>query len=58
MKVELENKGAKDIIKNWSVGRKRHFGERFNFLGKLKQNGINKELTSKLIQQSFQTFLS
>jgi hypothetical protein len=33
MKVELDNKGAKDIINNWSVGgRTRHIGVRFNFL--------------------------
>jgi hypothetical protein len=41
MKVELDNKGAKEIINNWSVGgRTRHFGVRFNFLRELKENGI------------------
>jgi hypothetical protein len=39
--VELDNKGAKDIINNWSVGGKtRHVGVRFNFLRELKENGI------------------
>ena len=33
VKVEVDNKGAKDIINNWSVGgRTRHVGVRFNFL--------------------------
>jgi hypothetical protein len=33
MKVELDKKGAKDIINNWSVGRRtRQSGVRFNFL--------------------------
>jgi hypothetical protein len=41
MKVVLDNKGAKDIINNWSVGgRTRHVGVRFNFLRELKENGI------------------
>jgi hypothetical protein len=41
MKVELENKGAKDIINNWIFGgRTRHVGVRFNFLRELKENGI------------------
>jgi hypothetical protein len=41
MKVELDNKGTKDIINNWNVGgRTRHIGLRFNFLRELKQNGI------------------
>jgi hypothetical protein len=41
MKVELSNKGAKDIINNWSIGgRTRHVGVRFNFLRELKENGI------------------
>jgi hypothetical protein len=43
MKVELENKGAKDIITNWSDdGRTRHVGVRFNFLRELTENGIIK----------------
>jgi hypothetical protein len=41
MKVEMENKRAKDIINNWSVGgRTRHVGVRFNFLRESKENGI------------------
>jgi hypothetical protein len=41
MKVELDNKGSKDIINNWSVGeRTRHVGVWFNFLRELKMNGI------------------
>jgi hypothetical protein len=41
IKVELDNKGAKDIINNWSVGgRTRQVGVRFNFLRDLKENGI------------------
>jgi hypothetical protein len=41
MKVGLDNKGAKDIINNWSNGgRTRHVGVRFNFLKQLKENGI------------------
>jgi hypothetical protein len=41
MKVELDNKGAKYIVNNWSVGgRTRHVGVRFNFLRELKENGI------------------
>jgi hypothetical protein len=41
MEVELDNKGAKDIIKNWSVGGTiRHVGIRFNFPRELKENGI------------------
>jgi hypothetical protein len=40
VKVELDNKGTKDIIKSWSVGgRTRHVGVRFNFLRELKENG-------------------
>jgi hypothetical protein len=68
MKEELENKGAKDIINNWSVGgRTRHIGVRFNFLREMKENGtgllhmktapyFNKEPTCEFIQQTFQTF--
>jgi hypothetical protein len=41
MKVDLDNKGAKDIINNWSVGgRTRHMGVRFNFLRELKESGV------------------
>ena len=41
MKVDLDNKGAKDIINNWSVGgRTRHVGVRFNFLRELKESGV------------------
>jgi hypothetical protein len=41
MKVELDNKVAKDIINNRSVGgRTRQVGVRFNFLRELKKNGI------------------
>jgi hypothetical protein len=41
MKVDLDNKGAKDIINNWSVGgQTRHVGVRFNFLRELKESGV------------------
>jgi hypothetical protein len=41
MKVEPDNKGAKDLINNWSVGgRTRQVGVKFNFLRDLKENGI------------------
>jgi hypothetical protein len=41
VKVDLENKGAKDIINNWSVGgQTRHVGIRFNFLRELKESGV------------------
>jgi hypothetical protein len=41
MKVELDNKGTKDIINNWSVGgRTRYVGIRFDFMRELKENGI------------------
>jgi hypothetical protein len=41
MKVELNNKRTKDLIKNWSVGgRTRQVGVRFDFLRGLKENGI------------------
>jgi hypothetical protein len=41
MKVELDNKGAKVMINNLSVGgRTRHVGVRFNFLRELKENWI------------------
>jgi hypothetical protein len=41
MKVELDNKVAKDIINNWSAGgRTIHVGVWFNFLRELKENGI------------------
>jgi hypothetical protein len=41
MKVELDKKGAKDMINNWSVGgRTRNVGVRFDFLRELKENGI------------------
>jgi hypothetical protein len=41
MKVELDKKGAKDLINNWSVGgRTRHVRLRYKFLRKLKENGI------------------
>ena len=43
MKVEIDNKGAKDIINNWSVGgRTRHIRVRFNFLQELKEDGVIK----------------
>jgi phosphoribosylformimino-5-aminoimidazole carboxamide ribonucleotide (ProFAR) isomerase len=40
-KVDLDNKGAKDIINNWSVGgHMRLMGVKFNFLRELKESGV------------------
>jgi hypothetical protein len=40
MRVMVDNKGAKDIVNNWSVGgRTRHVGVRFHFLSELKDKG-------------------
>jgi hypothetical protein len=41
MKVEVDNKGAKDIVNNWSVGgRTRHVRVRLNFLRDHKEEGV------------------
>jgi hypothetical protein len=41
VKVDLDDKVAKDIINNWSVGgQTRHVGIRFNFLRELKESGV------------------
>jgi hypothetical protein len=41
MKVKLDNRTAKDIINNWSVGgRTKHVGIRLNFFRELNENGI------------------
>jgi hypothetical protein len=40
MKVEVDNKGAKDIINNWNYGGlTRHVGLRFSFLREIKEDG-------------------
>ena len=42
MILELDNKGAKDLTHNWSVGgRTRHVNVREWFLRDLKEEGIN-----------------
>ena len=41
MKLLLDNKGAIDLINNWSIGgRTRHIGVRINFMRELKESGI------------------
>jgi hypothetical protein len=40
MKIRVDNKGAKDLVNNWSIGgQTRHVGVRLNFLRELKENG-------------------
>ena len=41
MTIEVDNKGAKDLVNNWSIGgRTRHIGVRLNYLRELKEDGI------------------
>jgi len=41
MIIQVDNKGAKDLVNNWSIGgRTRHVGVRLNFLRELKEDGI------------------
>jgi hypothetical protein len=41
MEIRVDNKGAKDLVNNWSIGgRTRHVGVRLNFIRELKENGI------------------
>jgi len=41
MEIQVDNKGAKDLINNWSVGgRTRHIGVRLNYLRELKEKGV------------------
>ena len=41
MLLKVGNKGAKDLLNNWSVGgRTRHVGVRINFLRELKESGV------------------
>ena len=41
MILEVDNKGAKDLAHNWSIGgRTRHVDVKYHFLRELKENGI------------------
>jgi hypothetical protein len=41
MTIKVDNKGAKDLVNNWSIGRRtRHIGVHLNFLCELKEMGI------------------
>jgi hypothetical protein len=41
MTIKVDNKGAKDLVNNWSIGgRTRHVGVRLNYLRELKEDGI------------------
>jgi hypothetical protein len=43
MEIQVDNKGAKVLVHNWSIGgRIRHVGVRLNFLRELEENGIIK----------------
>lgn len=43
MEIRVDNKGAKDLVNNWSVGgRTRHIGVRLNYLRELKEKGVIK----------------
>jgi hypothetical protein len=39
--IKVDNKGAKDLVNNWSIGgRTRHVGVRLNYLRELKEKGF------------------
>jgi hypothetical protein len=41
MIIKVDNKGAKDLVNNWSiVGRKQNVGVRLNYLRELKEKGF------------------
>ena len=41
MVIRVDNKGAKDLVNNWSIGGcTRHVGVRLNYLRELKEDGI------------------
>jgi hypothetical protein len=41
MVLEIDNKGAKDLVHNWSIGgRTRHITTKINFLRELKEKGL------------------
>lgn len=41
MIIEVDNKGAKDLVNNWSIGgRTHHVGVRLNYLRELKEDGV------------------
>jgi hypothetical protein len=41
MVLEIDNKGAKDLARNWSIGgRTRHITTKINFLRELKEQGL------------------
>jgi hypothetical protein len=41
MMIKIDNKGAKDLVNNWSIGgHTRHVGVRLNYLRELKEKGF------------------
>jgi hypothetical protein len=43
MEIQVNNKGAKDLVNNWSFGdRKRRIGVRLNYLREVKEKGVIK----------------
>jgi hypothetical protein len=45
MEIQVDNKLAKALVNNWSVGgRTRHIGVRLNYLQELKEKGVIKNI--------------
>jgi hypothetical protein len=59
MEIQVDNKGAKDLVNNWSIGgRTRHVGVRLNFPNSkktvsLKSSGSNRRITSRIFNKKF-----
>jgi hypothetical protein len=62
MTINVDNKGAKDLVKNWIIGgRTRHSGVRLNHLRKLKEDGIiqsSEENVSDILKKNYRPFFS